>query len=251
MWGPLWPQLMWRVPLTVSNTMMWKGLCYKKVFIQNLSALFCANLVISRVEIICLELRCLSCMLVVLGRELWKALTCGVVTFGEPLGHVITLCGQILVSCRVLCVLVCCVCCGVCVCAYVMCAVCGVLFFFVCVYMTVLCRCVGCVWSPVCTDTTRTCVSTCARFASTHGSEVSLLRFDLNLLRMSCRRIKRQMSTHRNVLMDCRHNLHLPFIFSSELDHATHHNHCNVRVFPIQGERYIFLRSSHPSESHR
>ena len=71
---------MWRVPLTVSNTMMLKGLCCKKVFIPNLSALFCANLLISRVKLIWLELRCplLSCMLVVLGREAWKALTCGI-----------------------------------------------------------------------------------------------------------------------------------------------------------------------------
>ena len=28
--GPLWPQLMWRVLLTVSNTMMLKGLCCKR-----------------------------------------------------------------------------------------------------------------------------------------------------------------------------------------------------------------------------
>ena len=36
------------------------------------------------------------------------------VTFGEPLGHVITLCGQILVRCRVLMMFWCeCVCCGV------------------------------------------------------------------------------------------------------------------------------------------
>ena len=40
--------------LTASNTMMLKGFCCKKVFILNLSALFCANPVISRVELICL-----------------------------------------------------------------------------------------------------------------------------------------------------------------------------------------------------
>ena len=51
-----------------------------KVFILNPSALFCANPVISRVELICLVLRCrlLSCMLVVLGREAWNSLTCGI-----------------------------------------------------------------------------------------------------------------------------------------------------------------------------
>ena len=40
----------------------------------------CANPVISRVELICLVLRCrlLSCVLVVLGREAWKAQTCGI-----------------------------------------------------------------------------------------------------------------------------------------------------------------------------
>ena len=61
--------------------MMLNGLCCKKVFIPNLSALFCANPVISRVELVCLELRCrlLSCMLVVLGREAWRALTCGII----------------------------------------------------------------------------------------------------------------------------------------------------------------------------
>ena len=36
---------------------MLKGLCCKKVFIPDLSALSCANPVISRVELICLELR--------------------------------------------------------------------------------------------------------------------------------------------------------------------------------------------------
>ena len=52
----------------------------QKVFILNPSALFCANFVISRVELICLVLHCrlLSCMLVVLGREAWQALTCGI-----------------------------------------------------------------------------------------------------------------------------------------------------------------------------
>ena len=35
---------------TVSNTMMLKGRCFHKVFIPNLSALFCENPVISRVE---------------------------------------------------------------------------------------------------------------------------------------------------------------------------------------------------------
>ena len=51
----------------------------QKVFIPNLSALFCATLVISRVELICLALRCPLpfCMLVVLVRVAWKALTCG------------------------------------------------------------------------------------------------------------------------------------------------------------------------------
>ena len=65
--------------MTVSN-MMKKGLCCKKVFILNPSALFCANPVISRVELMCLELRCplLFCMLVVLDREAWNALICGI-----------------------------------------------------------------------------------------------------------------------------------------------------------------------------
>ena len=71
---------MWRVLLTVSNTMMLKGLCCKKVFIPNLSALFCANPVISNAESNCLALLfpLPSCTLVVLGREAWKALTCGI-----------------------------------------------------------------------------------------------------------------------------------------------------------------------------
>ena len=58
-----------------------QGLCVASadvegVFIPKPSALFCANLVISRVELICLVLRCLllSCMIVVLGREAWKAI---------------------------------------------------------------------------------------------------------------------------------------------------------------------------------
>ena len=56
-----------------------KRLCCKTVFVLNPSGLFCANPVISMVELICLVLRCplLSCTLVVLGREAWKALTCG------------------------------------------------------------------------------------------------------------------------------------------------------------------------------
>ena len=65
----------------------------QRVFIPNLSALFCANLVISRVELICLALRCLllSCMLVGLGREVWRDLTCGTrfwTTHPESLLHV-------------------------------------------------------------------------------------------------------------------------------------------------------------------
>ena len=42
-WGPLWPQLMWKVLLMVSNMMMLKKLCFRKVSILNPSALFCAN----------------------------------------------------------------------------------------------------------------------------------------------------------------------------------------------------------------
>ena len=38
--------------------MMLKKFCFRKVFILNPSALFCANSVISRVELICLVLRC-------------------------------------------------------------------------------------------------------------------------------------------------------------------------------------------------
>ena len=42
----------------------------QKVFVPSLSALFCANPVISKIESICLALRCplLFCMLVVLGK---------------------------------------------------------------------------------------------------------------------------------------------------------------------------------------
>ena len=54
----LWPQLMWEVLLTASNTMMLKRLCCKNVFILNPSGLFCVNFVISRVELICLVLQC-------------------------------------------------------------------------------------------------------------------------------------------------------------------------------------------------
>ena len=55
-------------------------LCCRKVFILNPSALFCANPVISRAELICLVPRChlLFCTLVVLGREAWKTVTCGI-----------------------------------------------------------------------------------------------------------------------------------------------------------------------------
>ena len=72
--------LMWKVLLMVSNMMMLKKLCFRKVSILNPSALFCVNPVISRVELICLVPRCrlLFCTLVVLGREAWKALTCGI-----------------------------------------------------------------------------------------------------------------------------------------------------------------------------
>ena len=79
-WGPLWPRLMCRVLLMESNMMMLRKLCFRKVFILNPSALFCANPVISRVELICLVLRCRlpSCMIVVLDRVAWKALTCGI-----------------------------------------------------------------------------------------------------------------------------------------------------------------------------
>ena len=69
---------MWRVLFDcIKHDDVAKGLCFRKVFILNPSALFCANPVISSVELICLALRCLllSCMLVVLGREAWKALT--------------------------------------------------------------------------------------------------------------------------------------------------------------------------------
>ena len=73
-------ELMWKVLLMVSNMMMLKKLCIRKVFILNPSALFCANPVISRVELICLVPRCrlLFCTLVVLDSEAWKALTCGI-----------------------------------------------------------------------------------------------------------------------------------------------------------------------------
>ena len=78
------------------------------------------------------------------------------VTFGEPLGHVITLCGQILVSCRVLCVLVC-------VCACVVCAV-----AVWCVHSKLPCvdskRARVYVQNfTVCTGTTPASVSTCAQ----------------------------------------------------------------------------------------
>ena len=56
----------------ISNTMTLKdALLADKVFIPNLSALFCANLLISRVELICLVLRChrLFCMLAVTRQE--------------------------------------------------------------------------------------------------------------------------------------------------------------------------------------
>ena len=78
--GALWPQLMWKVLLMVANMMMLKKLCFRKVSILNSFALFCASPVISRVELICLVPRCrlLFCMLVVLGREAWKAVTCGI-----------------------------------------------------------------------------------------------------------------------------------------------------------------------------
>ena len=64
----------------VERRMGAKRLCYRKVSILNPSALFCANPVISTVELICLVPRCrlLSCVLVVLGREAWRALTCGI-----------------------------------------------------------------------------------------------------------------------------------------------------------------------------
>ena len=73
--GLLWPQLMWKVLLMVSNMMMLKKLCFRKVFIPE-----SVGSLISRVELICLVPRCrlLSCMLVVLGREAWRALTCGI-----------------------------------------------------------------------------------------------------------------------------------------------------------------------------
>ena len=45
---------MWKVLLMVSNMMMLKKLCFRKVSILNPSALFCANPVISRVELNCL-----------------------------------------------------------------------------------------------------------------------------------------------------------------------------------------------------
>ena len=44
--------------LMASNMMMLRKLCFRKVFILNPSALFCANPVISRAELICLVLRC-------------------------------------------------------------------------------------------------------------------------------------------------------------------------------------------------
>ena len=73
------PRLMWRVLLMVSNMMMLRKLCFRKVCILNPSALFFANPVISRVAFICQLLRCRLpfCMLVVLVRVAWKALTCG------------------------------------------------------------------------------------------------------------------------------------------------------------------------------
>ena len=71
----------WGVGAFVASAdVMLKGHCCKKVFILNPSALFCANPVISRVELISLVPRCrlLFCTLVVLDREAWKALTCGI-----------------------------------------------------------------------------------------------------------------------------------------------------------------------------
>ena len=78
--GPLWPQLMWRVPLTVPDMMMLKRLCCKKVFILRQSALFCANLVTSKAESICLALRfhMIFCTLVVRVRK------CGRTRHVEP-----------------------------------------------------------------------------------------------------------------------------------------------------------------------
>ena len=69
----------WRVLLTVSNTMMLKGFVAKRCS-SRICRLFCANTVISRVEFIFLARQCslLSCMIVVLGREAWKAPTCGI-----------------------------------------------------------------------------------------------------------------------------------------------------------------------------
>ena len=66
--------------LMVSNMMMLKKLCFRKVSILNPSAFFCANPVISTAELICLVPQCrlLFCMLVVLGREAWKAMICGI-----------------------------------------------------------------------------------------------------------------------------------------------------------------------------
>ena len=63
---------MWRVPLAASNTMTLKGLCCKKVFILS------PNPVTSRVESMCLALRCplIFCMLEVLVRGVWKDETC-------------------------------------------------------------------------------------------------------------------------------------------------------------------------------
>ena len=74
----------------VSNMMMLKKLCFRKVSILNPSALFCANPVISRVELICLVPRCrlLFCTLAVLVSQAWKALTCGIrfwITLSENL----------------------------------------------------------------------------------------------------------------------------------------------------------------------
>ena len=65
----------------VSNMMMLRKLCFRKVFILNPSALFLRESSdLSRVDLICLLLQCRLpfCALVVLDKVAWKALTCGI-----------------------------------------------------------------------------------------------------------------------------------------------------------------------------
>ena len=57
-WRLLWPQLMWKVLLIVSNMWMSSVPCCKEEFILDLFVLCSGKLVISKVELTCPELQC-------------------------------------------------------------------------------------------------------------------------------------------------------------------------------------------------